>query len=111
MKYILELSQKFAQLNELSPLKTILEKILFVLLDTDNQTPVNIKELKRLFNRMYLISSEIEIKDLELNDFISDINVKNWIHSLNESNIDSSDIELIQIIKAEIAGLLKKLFY
>ncbi len=102
---------KFAQLNELSPIKTILEKIFFVLVNIDDQTPIDISELKRLFNRLYLISSEIEIKDIELNDFISDENIKNWIQSIKQSNIDSSDMELIQILKTEIGGLLKKLFY
>ena len=107
----MDFSIKFAQFNELSPIKTVLEKILFVFLNTDEENPVDIPELKRLFNRLYLISSEIEIKDIELNDFISDENVKNWIRSINPSNIDSSDLELIQILKTEIGGLLKKLFY
>lgn len=111
MKHILDFSIKFAQLDELSPIKTILEKIFFVLVNVDDQTPIDISELKRLFNRLYLISSEIEIKDIELNDFISDENIKNWIQSINSSNIDSSDLELIQILKTEIGGLLKKLFY
>ena len=111
MKHVLDFSIKFAPFNELSPIKTILEKILFVFLNADGETPIDISELKRLFNRLYLVASEIEIKDIELNDFISDENVKNWIQSINSSNIDSSDLELIQILKTEIGGLLKKLFY
>lgn len=111
MKHILDLSFKFAQFNELFPLKMILEKIMFIFLDADEKGLINISELKRLFDRLYLIASEIQIKDVELNDFLSDNNVKNWVRSIDQSNIDSSDLELIQILKAEIAGLLKKLFY
>lgn len=111
MKHILDLSIKFAQFNELSPLRTILENIFLVLADVDEENPVDILKLKKLFNRLYLIASEIEIKDIELNDFVSDENVKNWIVTINQSNIDSSDLELIQILKTEIGGLLKKLFY
>lgn len=111
MKHILDFSVKFAQFNEFFPLKMILEKIMFVFLDADEEGVINISELKRLFDRLYLIASEIQIKDVELNDFLSDNNVKNWIQSIDQSNIDSSDLELIQILKSEIAGLLKKLFY
>ena len=111
MKHILDLSIKFAQFNELSPLKTILENIFFVFMDVDEENPIDVLKLKKLFNRLYLIASEIKIKDPELNDFISDENIKNWIETINQSNIDSSDLELIQILKTEIGGLLKKLFY
>lgn len=111
MKHILDLSVKFAQFNELFPLRMILEKIMFVFLDTDEEGLINVSELKRLFDRLYLIASEIQIKDIELNDFLSDNNVKDWIRSIDQSNIDSSDLELIQILKVEVAGLLKKLFY
>ena len=111
MESILNLSIKFAQFDELYPIRVILEKIFFVLLDIDESNSINISELKRLFNRLYSIASEIKIKDIELNDFLSDENVKNWIQRINESNIDPSDLELIQILKVEIGGLLKKLFY
>jgi hypothetical protein len=111
MKSVLDLSIKFAHFNELFPIKIILEKMLFVLLEISEKNLTGIDELKRLFNRLYLIAYEIEIKDPELNDFLSDKNIKDWVQAINESNIDSSDLELVQILRMEVAGLLKKLFY